>query len=190
MKFYGSLTGGTQIGSTVTLAGVPVQAGIISVPVSLVDTSIFNGSTRYMAISVNGAAEMSPRTFVTSVPYAVQAVSGGDAAGVFHLIGGNSRIEVNESFESGPQPKFGGGVYNSRTPWLRTLTRFASGDDHDYVVRFEFSDAGSSDSGVQFVTKNGGNDFICSSVIMQAWTDSLLISLETCLPMAPSVARS
>ncbi|MBS0195291.1 MAG: hypothetical protein JSR77_00880 [Planctomycetes bacterium] len=73
VKFYDSLTGGSQVGSTITLSAVPVQGGIVSVPVSPVDASIFNGATRYMGIRVNGGAELSPRTLVTSVPYAMRA---------------------------------------------------------------------------------------------------------------------
>jgi hypothetical protein len=72
VKFYDALTGGTQVGSTITLSAVPVQGGIVSVPISPVDATVFNGSTRYMGIGVNGGAELSPRTLVTSVPYAMQ----------------------------------------------------------------------------------------------------------------------
>ncbi|MBS0195293.1 MAG: hypothetical protein JSR77_00890 [Planctomycetes bacterium] len=71
VKFYDSLTGGAQVGPTITLSAVPVQGGIVSVPVSPVDAFIFNGATRYMGISVNGGVELLPRTLVTSVPYAM-----------------------------------------------------------------------------------------------------------------------
>ncbi|MBS0195294.1 MAG: hypothetical protein JSR77_00895 [Planctomycetes bacterium] len=74
VKFYDSLTGGTQVGSAITLSAVPVQGGIVSVPVSPVDAGVFNGATRYMGISVNGGAELTPRTLVTSVPYAMASM--------------------------------------------------------------------------------------------------------------------
>jgi len=73
VKFYDALAGGTQQGATISLNAVPVQGGIVSVPVSPVDPTVFNGATRYMGISVNGGAELSPRTLVTSVPYATSS---------------------------------------------------------------------------------------------------------------------
>ncbi|MBS0195292.1 MAG: hypothetical protein JSR77_00885 [Planctomycetes bacterium] len=88
VRFYDSLTGGVQVGATITLNAVPVQGGIVSVPVSPVDASIFNGATRYMGIRVNGGAELSPRTLVTSVPYATSAqVLGGGVVTVDRTTG-------------------------------------------------------------------------------------------------------
>ncbi|MCK6476639.1 MAG: hypothetical protein L6Q35_07385 [Phycisphaerales bacterium] len=69
VKFYDAQTGGNQVGSTIPLNNVTVTGGIVSVPLSPVDPTIFNGSTRYMGISVNGGVELAPRTLVTSVPY-------------------------------------------------------------------------------------------------------------------------
>ncbi len=74
VKFFDALTGGTQVGATITLSNVPVQNGIVSVPVSPVDATIFSDSTRYMEIAANGTA-LSPRTLVTSVPFAISAAS-------------------------------------------------------------------------------------------------------------------
>ncbi|MCC6320590.1 MAG: hypothetical protein IT438_04040 [Phycisphaerales bacterium] len=71
IQFYDALTVGNPIGAPITLNGVPVQNGIVSVPVT-VDPTVFNGSTRYMGISVNAGPELSPRTLVASVPYAMQ----------------------------------------------------------------------------------------------------------------------
>src|SRR5437870_2318460 len=64
VKFFDALTGGTQIGATITLNGRPVQGGIVSIPVWPVDTTVFNGETRYMEIAANGTT-LSPRTLVT-----------------------------------------------------------------------------------------------------------------------------
>ncbi|MCC6322650.1 MAG: hypothetical protein IT438_14570 [Phycisphaerales bacterium] len=79
VRFYDTETNGAQQGATITLSGVAVQGGVVSVPVSPVDPAVFNGATRYMGISVNGGPELSPRTLVTSVPYAVssQVLAGG-----------------------------------------------------------------------------------------------------------------
>lgn len=69
VRFYNALVGGTQVGATITVTTTVVD-GIVSVPVSPVDPAIFNGSTRYMGISVSGDTELTPRTLVTSVPFA------------------------------------------------------------------------------------------------------------------------
>lgn len=94
VRFYDAASGGTQVtwpscnGSPdcrIDLPGVPVQNGIVSVPLSPIDPSVFNGQTRYMGVSVNGGSELSPRTLVTSVPYATRAITGGDSLGVFNV---------------------------------------------------------------------------------------------------------
>lgn len=74
VRFYDASEGGAQVGATVSVTAAVVD-GIVSVPVSPVDPAIFNGSTRYMGISVNGGTELTPRTLVTSVPYALDARS-------------------------------------------------------------------------------------------------------------------
>ncbi|MFZ4575973.1 MAG: hypothetical protein ACOYN0_16410 [Phycisphaerales bacterium] len=72
VKFYDALTAGTQQGATITLNNQPITGGIINVPVSPVDPTVFNGQTRYMEVSVNGTV-LSPRTLVTSVPYSLSS---------------------------------------------------------------------------------------------------------------------
>ncbi len=159
VRFYDAAVGGNQVGSTITLDSVAVVNGVASVPVSPVDAAIFDGTTRFMGVSINGGAELVPRTLVTSVPYAARAQAGGDVQGVFRLDFGERRIEVNRGLGIGPDPAFGGALDTSAKPWLRTYTNFASGNDHDYVARFEFGDVGLGDSGVQLIKKNGGGDF-------------------------------
>jgi hypothetical protein len=41
VRFYDALAGGAQIGSTINHNAVPVQGGIVSVPVSPVDVAVF-----------------------------------------------------------------------------------------------------------------------------------------------------
>ncbi|MBC7772590.1 MAG: hypothetical protein H7210_08870 [Pyrinomonadaceae bacterium] len=74
VRFFDALSGGAQVGTTITLGSVSVQGGIVSVPVSPVEAFIFNGNTRYMEISVNGGTPLIPRTLVTAVPYAMRSL--------------------------------------------------------------------------------------------------------------------
>ncbi|MFZ4576073.1 MAG: hypothetical protein ACOYN0_16940 [Phycisphaerales bacterium] len=72
VRFFDALSGGAQQGAAITLNNQPINGGVINVPVSPVDPTVFNGQTRYMELTVNGTV-LSPRTLVTSVPYALVA---------------------------------------------------------------------------------------------------------------------
>src|SRR5688572_30513085 len=59
-----------------THPSVPVSNGLFSVTLGRttpVDQDIFDGSPRWLGISVNGSAEMFPRTMITAAPYAITA---------------------------------------------------------------------------------------------------------------------
>ncbi|HEY5909899.1 MAG TPA: tail fiber domain-containing protein [Verrucomicrobiae bacterium] len=80
---FDAASAGTQSGSTVNLAAVPVSNGLFSVTLDF--GSIFDGNARWLAISVktNGGASyatLSPRQPLTASPYAVFAPTAGSAA--------------------------------------------------------------------------------------------------------------
>ena len=81
-KLYDAASGGAELWSeTVPLT---VEDGYFSVVLGETtpfDTSILNGTERWLGISVAGDAEMTPRAGVRSVPYAVLA---GDVTGTIH----------------------------------------------------------------------------------------------------------
>lgn len=157
---YDAATGGIVV-ETIPHAGDPplqVQTtqGRFSVAVPVTPSS-FNGTNRWWSVTFNGT-ELS-RQKVTSAPYAIRATTASDVDGVLKLDWGQKRIEVNEPIGNNQEGMFGGLVGGSQVPWIRTHTRFQSGNNGDYVARFEFSDTGLGDSGVQFIKKNGGGDF-------------------------------
>ena len=80
---FDAATLGTQSGSTVNLAAVPVTNGLFNVTLDF--GTVFDGSARWLAISVktNGGASyatLSPRQPLTPAPYAVFAPTAGSAA--------------------------------------------------------------------------------------------------------------
>lgn len=62
----------TAVSTNILRANVAVSGGVTSTAIP-VDPAWFNGQTRYLGISVNGASEMTPRVLVTTVPYAALA---------------------------------------------------------------------------------------------------------------------
>jgi len=84
-KLYDSLSGTTQIGSTVTNTNVTVTNGVFSVSLDF-GAAAFPGTDRYLEISVKKPAEpgyttLSPRQAITSVPYALRAANVNSTSG-------------------------------------------------------------------------------------------------------------
>lgn len=78
-KLFNSSNGSTQVGQTLTLAGVSVVNGLFSVPLDF-GTGQFAGDAQWLEISVRpatgGAFEtLVPRTAVTPTPYALGAAA-------------------------------------------------------------------------------------------------------------------
>src|SRR5258708_148916 len=76
---FDSVSGGTQIGPTLTVPTVAVSAGIFSVQLDFGATS-FPGANRFLEISarLSGAASfttLSPRQQITSTPYAIRSLN-------------------------------------------------------------------------------------------------------------------
>lgn len=72
VRFFDALVDGNQIGEAITLTNQAIDGGIVSVPIYPVDPEVFGGETRYMELEVDGVV-VSPRTLVSSVPYAIHA---------------------------------------------------------------------------------------------------------------------
>ncbi len=72
-----STAASNRVGSAVTVPGVTVNGGVASTNIP-VQPEWFDGQTRYLGITVegaNGGQELEPRVLVTAVPYAVKAGS-------------------------------------------------------------------------------------------------------------------
>jgi hypothetical protein len=76
-KLFDALSGGTQIGATVTKSAVAVDQGLFTV---VLDFGIvaFAGNTRFIQVQV-GTTTLLPRTQITSAPYANTALTSLDA---------------------------------------------------------------------------------------------------------------
>jgi hypothetical protein len=82
-RLYGSLEGGTQIGDTVSVSDVQVLVGTFTVQLNF-GANAFPGANRFIEIDVKrlvgtGYVTLTPRQPLTSVPYAVRALSAASA---------------------------------------------------------------------------------------------------------------
>src|SRR5262245_26494332 len=76
---FDSLSGGTQVGSTLTLNTVAVSNGVFTVSLDF-GASAFNGANRFLEISARPAGSgafttLTPRQQITSTPYAVRSLN-------------------------------------------------------------------------------------------------------------------
>ena len=83
-KLFDAVTGGAQVGATVTNATVPVTSGIFTVPLNFGSAS-FPGADRWIeigirtALSANPYTVLAPRQKVTSAPYSVRSLNSNTA---------------------------------------------------------------------------------------------------------------
>jgi hypothetical protein len=88
-SLYNALSGGTQVGSTVSLGDVAVTAGLFTVQLDF--GNVFDGTALYLQIAVRPGASvgayttLTPRQLLSATPYAFYAQQAGNAA----LLGGN-----------------------------------------------------------------------------------------------------
>jgi hypothetical protein len=78
-KLYSALTGGSQIGSTVTLSNQPASSGLFSVSLDF-GAGAFDGQARWLEIQVQGPGDagyttLAPRAAINAAPYALHALS-------------------------------------------------------------------------------------------------------------------
>lgn len=78
VRLYDALTGGTQIGSTVNIANVPLINGVFSTELDF-GAPAFDGSPRFLEIGVRPAGSsnpytvLGPRHHLSSVPYSIKS---------------------------------------------------------------------------------------------------------------------
>jgi len=71
LRLYDALTGGTTLHDQ-TLNNVAAKNGVVAVKIEGFTADKFNGNA-WLGISINGAAELTPRTPLVSVPYALKS---------------------------------------------------------------------------------------------------------------------
>ncbi|MBI2984194.1 MAG: hypothetical protein HYY50_01040 [Candidatus Kerfeldbacteria bacterium] len=91
---YADSTGGAAI-YTETFTRVNLQNGIYHFNLNP-DQSVWDGSVRWLGVSVNGGAELTPRTKIGSVPYAVRAGTADAVANAPLLPGASFRYSGSE----------------------------------------------------------------------------------------------
>lgn len=73
-KLFDSVTGGLQVGSTVTATGYPLVDGLVNINLDF-GAGAFAGQQRWVEISINGTL-LSPRQAIAPTPVALYALSG------------------------------------------------------------------------------------------------------------------
>jgi hypothetical protein len=68
---YNAAVGGALIQGPINLAAVPLAGGVADVQVP-VNSASFTGQGRWLAVRVNGGAELAPRIPLTAVPHAIR----------------------------------------------------------------------------------------------------------------------
>jgi hypothetical protein len=177
-KFYNVLTDGTAI-ATNSMSNVSINDGIASTVIP-VNSTLFNGKTLYLGISVNGCSELAPRIMLTAVPYslATRGVSV-DASG--HLGLGrdsftNENVAVNGIVSAGPtvgnfafRGAYSDGAhydYNGRqTAFYRLVGGPSSATGFGVVV--STNDGGSLSSPVVWMMNQPNNSFDVRSQLVQ-----------------------
>jgi Chaperone of endosialidase len=69
-SLFDALSGGTQVGSTIVMNGVPVSEGLLTVELDF-GASAFDNTGRWLEIVVDGTT-LSPRQPITRAPYSIQ----------------------------------------------------------------------------------------------------------------------
>ena len=71
LRLYDAATGGTMLYDQ-SLTNIPVKNGTFAVKIDGFTADKFNGNT-WLGISINGTADLAPRTQIVSVPYALKS---------------------------------------------------------------------------------------------------------------------
>ncbi|MBI4426567.1 MAG: hypothetical protein HY567_03230 [Candidatus Kerfeldbacteria bacterium] len=93
VNVYDVPTGGSLL-YTENFAGTQVTNGIFHVTLNAPDT-VWTGADRWLGVSVNGGAELTPRTKIGSVPYAVRTAAAEALVNPLPQVGGNYKYDGN-----------------------------------------------------------------------------------------------
>ena len=83
-SLYDTATGGTQIGTTLTITNISVSAGLFSVPLDFGSNPFTSGANRYLEIAVKRSGDpdyttLAPRQQLTAAPFANHTINAGSA---------------------------------------------------------------------------------------------------------------
>jgi hypothetical protein len=128
-RLFDALTGGNQIGNTLTQTSIAVSNGLFKVTLDF-GTNAFNGDARWLDISVqptggSGFTTLSPRQQLTSAPYALYAQSAQGAPRSFYPLLNPQSIDLT-SIDTNLRGFSGGftdGRYGYLVPHANNTTR-------------------------------------------------------------------
>ena len=83
-SLYDAATGGTQIGTTLTITNISVSAGLFSVPLDFGSSPFTPGGSRYLEIAVKRSGDteyttLTPRQHLTAAPFAIHTINASSA---------------------------------------------------------------------------------------------------------------
>ncbi len=140
MRFslFDTVSGGTQVGSTIELSNVQVTNGVFTVELNFGESPFVNGANRFLEIEVRRNAgetytPLTPRQEVTTTPYAIRSNSTDSAntANNSNQLGGinaSQYVQTNDSRLSDARPPTAGsGFYIQNTTSQQTANFNVSG---------------------------------------------------------------
>jgi hypothetical protein len=100
-KLYDALSGGTQVGSTLTVSNQTVTEGLFTVPLDF-GANAFQGDARWLEIAVRQTGggtytTLSPRQPLTAVPYAMSLATGSSGAVISTTVAGPALAITNSN---------------------------------------------------------------------------------------------
>ncbi len=119
-SLYDALNGGAQIGATLNKTGVAIANGVFIVQLDFGASAFSNGGQRFLQIAVRPAGTsdpyttLSPRTEITSTPYAIRSLSAATADNATQLNGTNASqyVQTNDTrLSDARDPKPGSANY-------------------------------------------------------------------------------
>ncbi len=96
---YAAASGGSALWSSGTVSIDPDDNGVFTVELGPIPPNVFDGSKRYLGITVSGDPQMTPRQLITSAPYA-QFTSGLSGANYDANDNPNSLVELSGTPQS------------------------------------------------------------------------------------------
>ena len=136
-SLFDAVNGGAQIGTTLDKPNIAIANGVFIVQLDFGANAFSNGGQRYLQIAVRPAGtsdpytEMSPRTEITSTPYAVRSLSAASADNATQLNGiaaGNYVKTDDVRLSDARDPKPGSNNYIQNTTSLQNTSFKTSGD--------------------------------------------------------------
>lgn len=126
-SLFDALNGGAQVGATLNKTGIAIANGVFIVQLDFGANAFMRGGQRWLQIAVRPAGTsdpyttLTPRTEITSTPYAIRSLSAATADNATQLNGANASqyVQTNDARLSDardPKPGNANYIQNTTTP--------------------------------------------------------------------------